>query len=87
MTATPPRQGMIFDSSPFLPCNTPAPSQGAQSCCLDLMAICPSRAGLGVQAWGGGAFDHYLQVSLGDGLLLHSELQVLHLPAGGEGAE
>lgn len=25
--------------------------------------------------------DKYLQVSLGDGLLLHSELQVLHLPA------
>lgn len=24
--------------------------------------------------------DEYLQVSLGDGLLLHSELQVLHFP-------
>lgn len=34
-----------------------------------------------------GGFGRYLQVSLGDGLLLHSELQVLHLPAGGEGAE
>lgn len=36
---------------------------------------------------GDGGFGRYLQVSLGDGLLLHSELQVLHLPAGGEGAE
>lgn len=41
------------------------------------------------QAWSGclarwGAAQPYLQVALGDGLLLHPELQVLHLPAGGE---
>lgn len=71
---------------------SPVPSQGGQSCCLVLRSMCPARAGPGegsteLGGWAGQSSDHYLQVSLGDGLLLHSELQVLHLPAGEEGAE
>lgn len=79
---------MIFDPSPFLPCNTPCPLPGGP----ELLPRPHGHLPFEGWAWGaslgwGGAFDHYLQVSLGDGLFLHSELQVLHLPAGGEGAE